>query len=198
MLTKTVISYLLNVEKNWNSGQPNLSLTLYFHRKCVVFFDAAISTEKSTNLLVKSTSIWGKMKCNCNKFRHANFTYRMQLNIYVTGVLLSNGTQITRMFNFHPRFCETMILSNFYIIDDEKSSFLPFSTTRVELGGGRVTWFPFGPLNVFVYISHIHYTHFEGDYRNWWLTRALLGAIQLEVSRSNMITHLCKIRTWYN
>ena len=73
-----------------------------------------------------------------------------------------------------------------------------------KLGGGRVTRFPFGPLNVFVYISHWaarvnsqNRPHFEGDYRNWWLTRALLDAIQMAASRSNMITYLCKIRTWY-
>ena len=35
--------------------------------------------------------------------------------------------------------------------------------------------------------------HFEGDYRNWWLTRALLDAIQLAASRRNMQKHLCKL-----
>ena len=34
--------------------------------------------------------------------------------------------------NFHPHFCETVILSNFYEIHDEKYSFLSFSTTRVK------------------------------------------------------------------
>ena len=50
---------------------------------------------------------------------------------------------------------------------------------HLVLGGWRVTRFHFGPLNVFVYISHwvawVNYQnrlHFEGDYRNWWLTRA--------------------------
>ena len=72
------------------------------------------------------------------------------------------------------------------------------------VGGGRVTRFPFGPLYIFVYISHWaarvnsqNRRHFEGGFRNWWLTRALLDAIQLAVSRSNMITYLCKIGTWY-
>ena len=71
-----------------------------------------------------------------------------------------------------------------------------------ELGGGRVTRFPFGPLNVFVYISHWaarvntqNRPHFEGDFRNLWLTRALLYAIQLAASRRNMIAYLCKIGT---
>ena len=74
----------------------------------------------------------------------------------------------------------------------------------VVIVGGRVTRFPFGPLNVFVYISHWaarvnsqNRPHFEGDYRNWWLTRALLDAIQLAASRSKMITYLCKIGTRY-
>ena len=46
-------------------------------------------------------------------------------------------------------------------------------------GGGRVTQFPFG-----VSISHRaarvnsqNRPDFEGDYRNWWLTRALLGLL---------------------
>ena len=72
------------------------------------------------------------------------------------------------------------------------------------IGGGRVTRFPFGPLNVFVYISHWaaqvnsqNRPHFEEDYRNWWLTRARLDAIQLAASRRNKITYLCKIGTWY-
>ena len=74
-----------------------------------------------------------------------------------------------------------------------------------NVAGGRVTRFPFGPLNVFAYISYWaarvnsqNKPHFEGDYRNWWLTRALLGASQLAASRSNMITYLYKIGRWYN
>ena len=62
-----------------------------------------------------------------------------------------------------------------------------------SLGGGRITRFHFGPLNVFVYISHWaarvnsqNRPHFEGDYRNWWFTRALLCAIQLAASWSNI------------
>ena len=47
MLTKMVISCLLNVEKIWNSAQINLSSTLNFYRRYV--FDATISTEKSTS-----------------------------------------------------------------------------------------------------------------------------------------------------
>ena len=46
ILTKMVISCLQNVEKIWNSAQINLSSTLNFYRK--YFFDATISTEKST------------------------------------------------------------------------------------------------------------------------------------------------------
>ena len=71
---------------------------------------------------------------------------------------------------------------------------------RLGLGGGRVTRFPFGPLNVFVYnsnwaaqVNSQSRPHFEGDYRIWWLTHALLGAIQLAASRSNMIMYLCKM-----
>ena len=48
------------------------------------------------------------------------------------------------------------------------------------IGGGRVTQFPFSPLNVFIYISHWaarvnsqYRPHFEGDYRNWWLMHML-------------------------
>ena len=54
------------------------------------------------------------------------------MNVRVTGVILSNDTQITRKLNFHPHFCETVILGNFYEIHDEKYSFLSFSTTRVK------------------------------------------------------------------
>ena len=38
-------------------------------------------------------------------------------------VMLLNYTQITRMFNFHPHFRETVILSNFYDIHDENAVF---------------------------------------------------------------------------
>ena len=58
MLTKMVISCLLDNEKIWNSAQINLSSTLNFYRKYV--FDATISTEKSTSYVVK----W-----------HTNYTY---------------------------------------------------------------------------------------------------------------------------
>ena len=44
MITKMVISRLLNVEKIWNSAQINLSSTFY-RKYC---FDATISTKKST------------------------------------------------------------------------------------------------------------------------------------------------------
>ena len=74
----------------------------------------------------------------------------------------------------------------------------------VPAGRGRVTRFPFGPPNVFVYISlwaarenYQNRPHVEGDYRNWWLTRALLDAIHLAASRRNMTKYLCKIGTWY-
>ena len=73
---------------------------------------------------------------------------------------------------------------------------------EINLGGVKVTRFPFGPLNDFVYISHgparINYQnrpHFEGDYRNLWLTPALLYVIQLAASLRNMMTNLCKIGT---
>ena len=46
IFTKMVISWLLNVEKIWNSAQINLSSTSNFYRRYV--FDATISTEKST------------------------------------------------------------------------------------------------------------------------------------------------------
>ena len=54
------------------------------------------------------------------------------MNIRVTGLIVSNDTQITRMINFHPHFRETVILGNFYKIHDEKCSFLSFSKTRVK------------------------------------------------------------------
>ena len=47
MLTKMVISWLLNVEKIWNSAQINWSSILNLYRKYV--FDATISTEKPTS-----------------------------------------------------------------------------------------------------------------------------------------------------
>ena len=47
MFTKMVISFLMNVEKIWNSAQINLSSTLNFYQRYVL--DATISTEKSTS-----------------------------------------------------------------------------------------------------------------------------------------------------
>ena len=47
MLTKMVISCLLNVEQIWNSAQINLISILNFYQKYV--FHTTISTEKSTN-----------------------------------------------------------------------------------------------------------------------------------------------------
>ena len=48
-----------------------------------------------------------------------------------------------------------------------------------QVGGGKVTRFPFSPLDVFIYISHWaawvnsqKKPHFEGYYPIWWLTRA--------------------------
>ena len=94
-----------------------------------------------------------------------------------------------------------------YVRNEDVVGALPTGTaptTSEWLGGGRVTRFPFSPLNVFVYIWHWaapvnsqNRPHFEGDCRNWWLTRVLLDAIQMATSRSNMITYLCKIGTWY-
>ena len=90
----------------------------------------------------------------------------------------------------------TFVYVSFLRIGNHKIVF-PF-----HIGGGRVTRFPFGPFNVFAYISHCALVNsqnrpdFQGDYRNWWLTRALLDAIQMAASRSNMITYLCKIGTW--
>ena len=46
------------------------------------------------NRPVKSALICRKMKSNCTQFRHANPTYRMQINIYATGVILLNDTRI--------------------------------------------------------------------------------------------------------
>ena len=72
-----------------------------------------------------------------------------------------------------------------------------YMSHQASVGGGRVTRFPFGPLNVFIYISHwaaqVNYQnrlHFEGNYENWLLTRALLDVIQLAAGRRNMIDKL--------
>ena len=52
----------------------------------------------------------------------------MNIYIYVTGVMLSKDTQMTRMLNFHPYFRETVILNIFfYKIHDEKCSFFRLS-----------------------------------------------------------------------
>ena len=108
--------------------------------------------------------------------------------------------------------CDVMWITKFVLCYVHKNIFygvgLPvthqFLCITDGLGGGRVTRFPFGPLNVFVYILHSvarvnsqNRPHFEGDYRSWWLACALLDAIQLAASRDNMITYLCKIGTWY-
>ena len=47
MLTKTMISCFLNVQKIWKSAQINLSSIWNFYRR--YFFDATMSTEKSTS-----------------------------------------------------------------------------------------------------------------------------------------------------
>ena len=46
----------------------------------------------------------------------------MQMNIHVTGVILSNDLQITCILNFHPHFRKTVISINFYEIRDAKCS----------------------------------------------------------------------------
>ena len=47
MPSKMIIARLINVEKIWNSAQKNLSSTGNFYWK--YFFEATISTEKSTS-----------------------------------------------------------------------------------------------------------------------------------------------------
>ena len=47
MTTKMIISCLLDVQKIWNLAQIDLSSTWHFYRK--YFFEATISTEKSTS-----------------------------------------------------------------------------------------------------------------------------------------------------
>ena len=59
MLTKMGISYLLNVEKTWNSAQLNLSPTLNFYQKYM--FEATIFTEKSSSEIDADLA---QMKCN--------------------------------------------------------------------------------------------------------------------------------------
>ena len=54
------------------------------------------------------------------------------MNIHVTGVILWNDRQITRILNFYPHFCKTVISRNVYQIHDDKCSFLSFSTQRVK------------------------------------------------------------------
>ena len=46
--------------------------------------------------------------------------------------MLLNDTQIAHILNFHPYCRETVIVSNFCKIHDEKYSFLLFGTTRVK------------------------------------------------------------------
>ena len=61
MVTKMLISCVLNVEKIWNSAQINLSSTLNF------FTENIVSTQQypPRNRPLKSTMIWRKMTCNC-------------------------------------------------------------------------------------------------------------------------------------
>ena len=47
--------------------------------------------------------------------------------------MLFNDTQIAHIFNFHPYCHETVILSNFYKIHDEKYSFLLFGTKELNI-----------------------------------------------------------------
>ena len=46
--------------------------------------------------------------------------------------MLLNDTQIAHILNFHPYCRETVILSHFYKIHDEKYNFLLFGTTRIN------------------------------------------------------------------
>ena len=60
------------------------------------------------------------------------------MNIHVTGGILSNDTQITRISNFHPRFKKTVI-SGFFLSNSWRKKavfFSSFSTTRVK----RIIW----------------------------------------------------------
>ena len=67
----------------------------------------------------------------------------------------------------------------------------------------EVTRFPFGPLNVFVYISHwaaqVNYQnrpHFEGDYHNWWLTGSLRQNVGFPVRSTVKNFPQCPSKWW--
>ena len=47
--------------------------------------------------------------------------------------MFSNDTQITRMFNFHAHFRETVILGNFYEIRDEKCIFCRLAQQELKV-----------------------------------------------------------------
>ena len=109
-----------NVVSHWLSWYPKLSLLIYWIRfiyittLCSTYVNTdhnnmhrgemrrAINMVKPTlniqypprNRPVKSALICRKMKSNCTQFRHANPTYRMQINIHATGVILLNDTRI--------------------------------------------------------------------------------------------------------
>ena len=141
--------------------------------------------------------------------------YRLQIINGDPAVGWGSLSQLPPIINFHHFFwiIETVFSHRIHIwqvlpqpsCGNTCQIWMWFNRSNKISGGERVTRFPFGLLNVLVYISHWaarvnseNRLHFEGDYRNWWLTHMLLGAIQLAASGSNMKTYLCKIGTWYN
>ena len=107
----------LNVEKIWNSAQINLSSTLNFYPK---YLFVAIISKKSAR--EKDADLaQNEMQLYLIPSRHSNLSYANEYTCH--RVMLSNETQITCMLNFHPHFCETEILSNFYNIHNDKCSF---------------------------------------------------------------------------
>ena len=137
MLTKMLKSYLPYVIKKLKSTHIDLSSTLNFYRKYC--FDATQSTQKSTSE-IDADLAQNEMKLYLNPSRQLNPSLTKEYTCHSRD--LSSDTQITHLFNNHQHFSETVILSNFYKIHDEKYSFLPFSTGQCSccINIKKISW----------------------------------------------------------
>ena len=119
MLTKMMISYLLNVEKKntWNSPSE-------------IDFDLA-----------------QKMKCKLHYVTVQNSVTPIKpaifkMNTHVTEDILLNNTGIIHKLNFHPHFREIVILSNLYKSRDKNAAFFRLVQQEINVAYETSTFWP--------------------------------------------------------
>ena len=128
--------------KIWNLAQINLSSALNFYRKYIF----------RRNNIHREIDHWNRRRFGAKWHVTVPNSVPPVKPIVCKLIYMSQRwcCQVTQkmalMLNFHPHFRETVILSNFYKINDEKCSFLSFSTTRVK----RVIWNQHISVNVHV------------------------------------------------